>query len=86
MIDIHFNPQLTVCHPIFTSETRKRAIEYLADNESGQQGTEKERNTEREKRKMRERHLIPQTGGHIERNCRRQESLDYLGFQAVCRR
>lgn len=29
VIDIHFNPQLTTCHPIFTHETRKRSYLFF---------------------------------------------------------
>lgn len=54
VIDIHFNPQLTTCHPIFTPETRKRAIEYQADNESGQQVAEKGKGKERERENNRD--------------------------------
>lgn len=49
VIDIHFNPQLTTCHPIFTPETQKRAMKYQADNGREQQGAEKERGKERKK-------------------------------------
>lgn len=43
VIDIHFNPQLTTCHPIFTPETREGAMKYQTDNERGQRGAGKVR-------------------------------------------
>lgn len=43
VIDIHFNPQLTTCHPIFTPETREGAMKCQTDNERGQRGAGKVR-------------------------------------------
>jgi len=48
VIDIHFNPQLPTCHPIFTPKIQ-RAVEYKADNERGQWGAEKERDNKRQR-------------------------------------
>lgn len=55
LIDTHFNPPLTICHPIFTPETWKRAMKYQTDNERGWQVAEKERCKERRRQSNRGR-------------------------------
>ena len=53
VIDIHFNPQLPICHSIFTTKnTESFTVGHEASDESGQRGAEKE---EEEKKTIKEK-------------------------------
>lgn len=66
----------------FTPETRKRAIEYQADNESGQQGAERDRGKERVRERLNSTDWMTYTVKLQDT----REPLDYLAFDAVCGR
>lgn len=70
VIDIHFNPQLTTCHPIFSPETRKKSYRALGGQCEWTVGSRK-----KERKEEGERDLIPQTGWHTERNSWSPEKL-----------